>query len=64
MGAISRRAPGGQRTERRVPTRREIERFCAAVRVGAPLGCGPEKAIASARACLRANEEIAKARTT
>ena len=41
-------------------TRQQISRFCAAVRVGTPLGCGPEEAMHSARACIRANEAIKK----
>jgi hypothetical protein len=40
------------------PTRIEIQRFCAAIRVGTPVACGPDKAVASARACIRANESI------
>jgi predicted dehydrogenase len=35
-----------------------IQRFCSAVRVGTPLSCGVEKALDSARACLRANEAV------
>jgi predicted dehydrogenase len=58
--------PGATPPQRRIPTRRQIERFCAAIRVGTPLACGPDRALASARACIRANEVIdqAKARTT
>ena len=42
-----------------------IQRFCSAVRVGMPLSCGVEKALDSARACIRANEAInQKARLT
>ena len=41
-------------------TRQEISRFCAAVRVGTPLACGPQEAMHSARACIRANEAIQK----
>jgi hypothetical protein len=42
-----------------------IQRFCAAVRVGTPVSCGPEKAFDSARACIRANDAIKqKARVT
>jgi predicted dehydrogenase len=52
---------GAASGERRVATRRQIERFCAAIRVGTPLACGPDKAIGSARACIRANEAIARA---
>ena len=46
-------------------TRLQIQRFCSAIRVGTPLGCGPDKALQSARACIRANESIKqKARLT
>ena len=41
-------------------TRQEISRFCAAVRVGTPVACGPVEAMHSARACIRANEAIQK----
>jgi predicted dehydrogenase len=41
-------------------SRQEISRFCASVRVGTPLGCGPEQALHSARACIRANEAIGR----
>jgi predicted dehydrogenase len=34
----------------------EIAGFCAAIREGAPLRCGPEKALGSASACIRAEE--------
>ena len=51
--------------ERPRSTRREIQRFCSAIRVGTPLACGPDKAIDSARACILANEAIEqKARLT
>jgi predicted dehydrogenase len=40
------------------PIRIEIQRFCSAIRVGTPIACGPDKAIASARPCIRANEAI------
>jgi predicted dehydrogenase len=39
--------------------RREVQRFCAAIRVGTPVACGPERAFGSARAAIRANESIA-----
>jgi predicted dehydrogenase len=35
-----------------------IQKFCAAVRVGTPVACGPDKAFDSARACIRANDAI------
>jgi predicted dehydrogenase len=58
-------ASGTQQVERRLATRRQIQRFCAAVRVGTPVACGPDKAIGSARACILANTSIAeKASTT
>jgi len=62
-GATQQAAPQG---ERRVPTRREIEGFCAAIRVGTPLRCGPDRAMGSAKSCIRANEIIyqSKAQTT
>jgi predicted dehydrogenase len=44
--------------ERPRSTRLQIQRFCSAIRVGTPLACGPEKAMLSARACIRANESI------
>jgi predicted dehydrogenase len=63
-GAVPSRPGAAQQTvaggtgERRIPTRRQIERFCSAIRVGTPLGCGPDRAIGSARACIQANEAI------
>ncbi|HXG70983.1 MAG TPA: hypothetical protein VNJ04_10300, partial [Gemmatimonadaceae bacterium] len=39
-------------------TRQELSRFCAAVRGGAPVACGPLEASHSARACIRGNEAI------
>jgi predicted dehydrogenase len=39
---------------------RQVERFCAAVRVGTPIACGPDRAYGSARACIRANEAMAQ----
>ncbi len=38
--------------------RREVAGFCSAVRVGTPLACGTERALASAKACIRANEAV------
>ena len=53
------------RTSASADRRIMIQRFCAAVRVGTPLSCGPDKAFDSARACIRANEAIKqKARLT
>jgi len=47
-----------QRFERRTSTKLEIERFAAAVRTGQPLACGPDRAMISARACIRATESL------
>jgi predicted dehydrogenase len=52
-GSSSSTAPTGPR-----PIRIQIQRFCSAIRVGTPVACGPDKAIASARPCIRANEAI------
>jgi hypothetical protein len=38
--------------------RLEVAGFCAAVRTGAPLRCGPDRAIRSAQACLLAHEAV------
>ena len=48
------RSPDGG--ERASATEQEISSFCAAIRVGAPLRCGPDRAIDSARACIAACE--------
>jgi predicted dehydrogenase len=57
--------PGPRNNVRPLSTRTEIQRFCSAIRVGTPLGCGPDKAIESARACITANEAMKqKARLT
>ncbi len=47
-----------QRFERRTSSKLEIERFAAAVRTGQPLACGLERAMHSARACIRATESL------
>jgi predicted dehydrogenase len=48
---------GGRRI---TSSRLQISTFCAAIRNGAPLACGPVKAIRSAKACLRAQESALK----
>jgi len=53
-------ASGTDATERTSSYRLEISEFCAAIRVGRPLRCGPEKAIGSAQACLAAHEAVQK----
>jgi predicted dehydrogenase len=50
----------GQGAEMPSPTRNEISRFCAAIRVGTPLACGARSGLESARACIRANEAVEK----
>jgi len=40
--------------------RYEVDGFCGAIRTGAPLECGPERAEASARACIAGFEAIEK----
>jgi len=49
---------GPPATARPSATSEEISRFCAAVRTGTPVACGPREAVHSARACIRANEAI------
>ena len=51
-------AAGGGTTDRLLSYRNEISGFCATIRTGVPLGCGPDKAIGSAAACLRAFDAI------
>ena len=46
----------GERFPRLLSYRNEINGFCSAIRAGTPLAVGPEKAIASATACIRAFE--------
>ncbi len=45
--------------DRLLPYRYEIDAFCSAIRTGTPLKCGPQRAMASAFACLAAFEAIA-----
>ena len=42
--------------DRKVAYKNEVAAFCSAVRSGTPLRCGPEKAVGSASACIRAFE--------
>ncbi|HEY0706485.1 MAG TPA: Gfo/Idh/MocA family oxidoreductase [Polyangia bacterium] len=42
--------------DRLLAYRNEINAFCSAIRTGTPLACGPERAIGSASACIRAFE--------
>jgi predicted dehydrogenase len=44
--------------DRLVSYRHEISGFCAAIRAGTPLACGPDRAMHSALACLRADEAV------
>ncbi len=51
---------GGESAERGLASRNEVARWAAAIRTGAPLLCGPERASHSARACIVANEALQK----
>jgi len=51
---------GGERTERTVSYKNEIAEFCTAVRTGAPVRCGGEKAMKSAVAILIGNQAADK----
>lgn len=46
------------RADRLASYRHEISGLCSAIRTGAPLACGPDRAIGSAIACLRAFDAI------
>jgi predicted dehydrogenase len=48
----------GDRADRLAAYRSEISGFCSAIRVGRPLLCGPDRAIHSAAACIRADEAV------
>ena len=50
----------GGGADRPSATRFEVARFCEAIRVGKPVACGPERAMHSARACILANDAVAK----
>jgi predicted dehydrogenase len=56
----ARPAGGGDSPDRAAASRNEIARWAAAIRTGAPLLCGPQRAIGSARACIVANEALQK----
>jgi predicted dehydrogenase len=54
-------ASGGQTLRERVNAYQlEVSGFCASIRTGVPLRCGPELAAGSARACLAADEAMKK----
>lgn len=59
-GASAGRSAGPETTDRGLSYRLEISEFCAAIRVGKPLRCGPDKAMGSARACIAAHESVDK----
>jgi len=59
-GASVGRSAGPESTDRGLSYRLEISEFCAAIRVGKPLRCGPDKAMGSARACIAAHEAVEK----
>jgi len=47
-----------EKGDRLAAYRLEISGFCSAVRVGKSLACGPEHAVHSAKACIRAHEAV------
>ncbi len=49
---------GEGRLDRLAAYRNEISGFCSAVRTGAPVACGPDRAIHSAAACIRAFDAV------
>jgi len=55
-------AAGGGRSggggDRNLAYKNEVSGFCAAVRTGVPLKCGPERAMGSARACITGFEAM------
>jgi predicted dehydrogenase len=53
---VAQSAAGDKVVDRLVGYKNEIAGFCAAIRSGTPLHCGPEKALGSASACIRAYE--------
>lgn len=53
------RDAGAPEDDRLLPYRLEIAGFCAAIRTGAPLRCGPDMAFRTAAAVLAANQAIA-----
>ena len=55
-------ATAGQQAgvDRLLSYRNEISEFCASVRTGTPLRCGPQKAIGSALACIAGNQAMEK----
>jgi predicted dehydrogenase len=51
-------AATGTNPDRLAAYRAEVSGFCAAIRTGAPLRCGPDRAIGSAVACITAVEAV------
>ena len=57
--ALGQPVTGGQRSQLAVSAyEREVSGFCAAVRTGQPLRCGPDRALRSAASCLAAHEAV------
>jgi predicted dehydrogenase len=57
-GASAEAQSGG--VDRLLSYRNEISEFCASVRTGKPLRCGPQRAIGSALACIAGNQAMEK----
>lgn len=59
--AAGRGASGSkQGVDRLESYRNQVSGFCASIRTGKPLLCGPDKAVGSALACIAANQAIEK----
>jgi predicted dehydrogenase len=56
--AAGRTAAGGSGLDTGDPYKAEVHRWAAAIRTGVPLMCGPERAMPSAKACIRANQAL------
>jgi len=52
-----------EHVDRTAAYRLEVSGFCSAIRTGKPLACGPDRAIGSAKACIRAAEAVEKKTT-
>jgi predicted dehydrogenase len=65
MGGRTVSQSANEKFDRLQSYKNEINGFCAAIRTGTPVACGPEHAIGSAKACIRAYEACdQKARLT
>ena len=56
--ASGRTATTGPTLDTGDPYKMEVHRWAASIRTGVPVLCGPDKAISSAKACIRANQAL------